>query len=778
MKKLCILGFILISLLCLYGHSEDFVIGNYSYLKYDHGFFNQMVQKMEDSHYNATIWEPSDEYNMGTTNNQIALLESSGIDSYLYDHITEFDNSGVITAISLHNLSLGNYWKFEAEFDNNSENIHTNENFYFYKFSINRPGNSNYLSETNDSWLCNPLNHTPGEIIDTLYNRWPSYYNGDNGESMDYHNVIGPEFEFAHESRYNNYNYLQGNKLYINFVYRLGENLNDSNCMKFGFRLYDTEADSVWSFVDLRNVKGPLVTNKLFTYTANQLANDDYSTPINEDYPNQFRQVTFYIDLAELYATGYYFNDNDELDERSPFNESYGNVSFRGIMPYVYWSGNHQIELDYIEIEDEIHRIVTDPVRTDSLVRNRLDDYSNIPSSAKFYTRDEPSFAHFDSYKRLQDIFGESSDISQNLITTINATKLDKKKYQSDKRYSHFTLFEDYTDAKELMIDFYPLRPEANWNNPYYNDLNSDSNDGVQFLIDWIVSANYRRAKIVAREKPFYVVPCTAGRWNRYSDCWDYYQYPTTNMMKCLQYLPLCYGVDGVIDFKLYSSALSDTTDVKYRWYALLDSDSSEPVPPQYEAIKQANAKLAIYGPILQDLEWIDATTISTGGLDIFDSNMYSTDEAFALGSDPYFSDTEIYIDPLNDNNYDLYNGYVHIGFFQDDENYPTYMLVNRRTDYVNGDATSMKDIDPETMMSEYNEQNSFREASSQFVEFDLDQNIIDEFGEYVSLFDPASKHSYYKNEDSEICVEIDPGEGIMLELASTLPNIITENLY
>lgn len=81
---------------------------------------------------------------------------------------------------------------------------------------------------------------------------------------MDYHNVIGPEFEFAHESRYNNYNYLQGNKLYIKYVYRLGENLNDYNCIKFGFRLYDTEAGSVWSFVDLRNVKGPLVlTNYL-----------------------------------------------------------------------------------------------------------------------------------------------------------------------------------------------------------------------------------------------------------------------------------------------------------------------------------------------------------------------------------------------------------------------------------------------------------------------------------------------------------------------------------
>lgn len=124
MKKLLFIGLMLISLICLYAHSEDFVIGNYSYLKPHHSFFNDMANKMEEAHYNATIWEPTDEYNMGTTNNKIALLESSGIKSFFYDHITEFDTPGVITAISLHNLSLGNYWRFEAEFDNYSEIIY------------------------------------------------------------------------------------------------------------------------------------------------------------------------------------------------------------------------------------------------------------------------------------------------------------------------------------------------------------------------------------------------------------------------------------------------------------------------------------------------------------------------------------------------------------------------------------------------------------------------------------------------------------------------------
>jgi len=247
-------------------------------------------------------------------------------------------------------------------------------------------------------------------------------------------------------------------------------------------------------------------------------------------------------------------------------------------------------------------------------------------------------------------------------------------------------------------------------------------------------------------------------------------------MMKCQHYLPLCYGVDGVVDFKLYSYEPSNTTDIEYIWYALIDSYNIQNTPPQFEAIKQANAKLAVYGPILKNLKWIDATTISTEGVDSFDNNIYYSGENIDLGVDPYFSQTDIKTSSIN-NNQDLYEGYVHIGYFKDDENYRTYMLVNRRTDYVTTASNSMKYITPADMMQGYAVQDSIIEASSQFVEFNINQDIAAEFGEYVALFDPASKQSYHKNESAKICVEIDPGEGIMLELASTLPEVITENI-
>ncbi len=771
MKKLLFIGLILISLICLYAHSEDFVIGNYSYLKPYHTFFEDMADKMEEAHYNATIWEPSDDSN---NSEKIDLLNGYGIDSFLYDQITNYDDNGEISAISLSNLSMGNFFQFDAEYDSLST-LNDSSNKYFYKFNITRPGSQ--LEETPDEyvWKCTPSPTSPdgGVIIDQLMYRWENASNNGNNSGINEgaFGYIGPEFEFANRNNFNDDSYLEGNKLYISFIYKIEDGADNQDCMKFGLKLKGHrpgEVEDSWQYVYLRNTKSPTEQNSMFTYTAAELLDDDYSSIANPSNPDGFRKVTFYLELEDLLLNDNQFLKGADTSRYGFVNDHHSNVCLKGIMPYVYWSGNHEIDLDYIEIKDSIYKILED--NTDEYIRNlvftRINQYDTTNRITKFYTKDEPWQTQFKSYNRLQDIF--LGDNTVNFMTT-NCLRNFQKPMGNGERYSHYEYFNQIAQPNEIMIDIYPVKPNSNWNEE------TDDNF-VQFHIDWWASANYRRAKIDADEKPFYTVPCTAGRWNTINECWDGYQYPTINMMKCLQYLPLCYGVDGVVDFKLYSYEPSNTTDVEYIWYALIDSYNIQNTPPQFEAIKQANAKLAVYGPILKNLEWIDATTISIEGVDSFDNNIYYSEENIDLGDDPYFSQTDIKTSSIS-NNQDLYEGYVHIGYFKDDENYPTYMLVNRRTDYVTTASNSMKYITPADMMQEYAVQNNIIEASSQFVEFNIDEDIAAEFGEYVALFDPASKHSYYKNESAEICVEIDPGEGIMLELASTLPDIITENI-
>ncbi len=772
MKKLLFIGLILISLICLYAHSEDFVIGNYSYLKPHQSFFNDMADKMEEANFNMTIWEPSN--SSTATNDKINTLYDNSIDSYLYDQITNFDNSGDISGISLRNLSMGNFYQFEAEYDRHST-LNNSDDRYFYHFNITRPGER--LGFNDYTWKCDPDSHDAGVIIDSLTYRWHEYYIGNNGACNNNPlSTIGKEFQFAYRNAFNDDNYLEGNKLYVSFIYKINDSADNSDCLTFALKLFGKrpgDLEDSWQNIEIGNTVSPEEENTMFTYTAAELLDDDYSSIANPSNPDGFRKVTFYLELEDLLLDDNQFLKGADTRSQGYLANMYANLRLKGIMPYVYWEGNHEIELDYVEIEDDIHKLLDDSTisNTATLIENRINQYINQNGVVRLYTKDEPTFTHFDSYKKLEQLF--SNDQNINILTTNNLESYVLKKNNGE-RFSHLNLFDIKTqqEAKEIMVDYYPLKSHANWNDPDSNNM------FIQFFIDWYASATYRRAKFIADDRPLYAVPCTTGRWDTVDSCWDYYQYPTINMVKCLQYLPLCYGVDGVIDYRLYSTSTAN----EVIWYALLDTEGGITETPQYEAIKQANAKLEVYGPILKDLEWIDATTISTNGIDDLhtgiNANIYNNNDEglFYSDSDPYFSTSDISINPDSDNN-DLYNGYVHIGFFKDTDNYPTYMLVNRRTDYVNGTATNMKYIDHETMTKEYDQQTDFIEASSQFVEFDLDQNIVDEFGEYVALFDPASKHSYYKNESAEICVEIDPGEGIMLELASTLPDVITENI-
>jgi len=264
MKKTFFIGLILISLICLYAHSEDFVIGNYSYLKPHHSFFNDMANKMEEAHYNATIWEPSDDSN---NSEKIDLLNGYGIDSFLYDQITNYDDNGEISAISLSNLSMGNFFQFDAEYDNLST-LNESSNEYFYKFNITRPGSQ--FEETLDDyvWKCTPgPNSSAGVIIDQLMYRWGDAANGTNStantNNPDY---IGQEFEFANRNNFNDDSYLEGNKLYISFIYKIEDGADNQDCMKFGLKLKGQrpgEVEDSWQYVYLRNTKSPTEQNSM-----------------------------------------------------------------------------------------------------------------------------------------------------------------------------------------------------------------------------------------------------------------------------------------------------------------------------------------------------------------------------------------------------------------------------------------------------------------------------------------------------------------------------------
>jgi len=153
-------------------------------------------------------------------------------------------------------------------------------------------------------------------------------------------------------------------------------------------------------------------------------------------------------------------------------------------------------------------------------------------------------------------------------------------------------------------------------------------------------------------------------------------------MNKCLQLLPLCYSADGIMDFtllankdNLYGSSYHRlaplTHGANYENIRVLEDDTA------FEHLTEANQKIAVYGPNLREQNWIDADCLMTSG----------GSEGVSLS--PFFlselrvkDPTELPlggIPPVPEVPYPHYTGYVQCGFYNDVQQAPSFMLVNRR---------------------------------------------------------------------------------------------------
>jgi len=91
------------------------------------------------------------------------------------------------------------------------------------------------------------------------------------------------------------------------FIYRINGDTDNQNCLSFGVKLKgqipeDSEDD--WHFYNIRNVKTPYSQNDLYTYTAAELLDDNYSTSADSTGTSGFRKVTFFINLESLIIDG------------------------------------------------------------------------------------------------------------------------------------------------------------------------------------------------------------------------------------------------------------------------------------------------------------------------------------------------------------------------------------------------------------------------------------------------------------------------------------------
>ncbi|MGI6198093.1 MAG: right-handed parallel beta-helix repeat-containing protein [Candidatus Cloacimonadaceae bacterium] len=791
MKKLTLT--ILTLLFCVLAQAVPFLIG--AYAQYDLYNYNAtsndiaLKEKLLESGYNAatiTIYdEDLDRLNslLGTFGRDVKTLLS---DKY-WNYQDQAPESG---KVGINRLANGNYLKMEAEymytFDANgnfkpdplsndpvNDPYGTKNDALNYVFAHPCGGRrSDVLYSNGHAWVCDQASgHQAGLALSNPRFRWKK-------ESEEYPRSIGKDLKFYSGALNDNYLYLTVAMKFSDLA------VEDTLVAKIKLKAL-TDADSRDMNEDYMINPDPDASSTYYEFTLEPvIAAADTIICDNVNYLNAGVKKDRWDNFLFEYKVKLPDLDSQPDLYNSLLVHNDDGYYFCHIVPEVHWYGNGKMELDYIILEDEYHR-QTGMEGADNKVFTMLDarlaqiNTSPYRNNILYYLgKGEPPQGHFSMYNKIDSHLGDA----YNLLTPVNLDGRDIMKTDNN-NYEHYLNFLTQAKPKTIAIDAYPLQEwsSKSWNLIQWND--SGSSKFVQKKIDSIlIKAYHSLAQAVrknndpdVRNTKIVYIPQIFGEYVSSQPenpkdgstpiipeiYWRYFK-PPQSMIKCLQFLPLCYSADGILDFTLLSR------EGKYNYYfrvAPLTHNYNytnlhvTPNNTAFENLTEANQKIAIYGPYLTGLKWENADCLMTtgGSNDITLSNFYLTSLKV---QDPNS------IPPGEDPILPSYNGYVQCGYYADNQSSPTFMLVNRRAVHriTAGNVVVGKNVDAE-----------FENANSQTVVFVPSAGASNHFGSDVALYDRYAGE-LYREGDSGINVSIGPGDGKMLEMCAILPDEVSEN--
>ncbi|MCK9243148.1 MAG: T9SS type A sorting domain-containing protein [Candidatus Cloacimonadaceae bacterium] len=678
-------------------------------------------------------------------------------------------------------LTTACYHKFEAEFvdeDNISSTDATDSRFWYgtrseflpnpnQRYGIKQP---NQDASNGYVWRYSPVQAPPGGVppipgvhsgfaYTNLTYRWQYRDEANNTATTR----VGKEFRVYKYS--NNY---AGNYFYISFKLKYDlANLQDlpDNTVLLEFMPSGYQYSG----------SGHSQTGTPLNHTnGTQSGNVTYLTKGNyNSYPVDyygFIMVELVISYADLLASGLMI---DEVPSSSRW-------LLVNLNPVVKYYDYDDFLLDYIEYEDHMHREMMQNYNTgfSSGITQRLNTL--IPAGyedmvTNIYTMDEPFQPHFDSYKRVQ------TKLQEDGIEPLTAIyDMHFRKYQMNsaapKFYDHIDNFKKSANPSIIMPDIYPIRADyvyQNWN-AGVDDLNYENS--LQWMLDNKLIAGYLSAKhreAGEPDRPFYPVVQTFGHWNR--NVWNSWILPPANMIKMLQYLPLCFDADGIFNYRLYGlqkvhggEVLGDYAAFNAQVYVSSfsapdpsqDSYGTPTVfPPVYNAIQEANAKINVYTTYLKgnNTTWQGSNTINvnsaTSGVSLAQMHMSEIDVCEPEPGEPAGP----------------YDGFVQCGYYLDGSGLPFFMVVNRRSNYFEPYGS----IQHPNMVPVTAYNSCFPAFSAQQVEFTPAASAHALFGTNLALYDPYDG-TIYPTEDLQSRVTLEPGDGRLLQMYSTLPAVVS----
>lgn len=732
MKRHLLVAILLMLLSPLLAASEDeYIIGAYTQYMLENAqkteeVFTDLGKLLSDMGYNTILYSTTHSSAInGRLEAALRALKKYELKSIIDDWGYRTDSSIGVTS-----MAYGNYLKLEAEYHYNAKKKsyeeekfeHDNAELHRYNmvFRHDVGSRSRYMPERYSNayaWVCDAAaGDKAGIAISEPVHRWKN-------ADAKIPQKLGSELRFFPAAN-------RDNRLYIRLALMWDEVPNDAKIAEIKLNVLNKVSKSK----NDQYIELPLTSAYPELYDT-VIANKDYNGICKD--PNTGAYIfEFYTPLtglgADIYTTAY---DGNFFDH---------------ISPTLHWFGEGLLAIDYIELEDELHRSLrVDDHPMKAALDKRLQDIAQLPHSetiSHFYGKDEPPQGHFSAFNELENYLEGKS---MRLITATNVLNAGYQKAGGLPAYSHYELFLEQADPNIVMLDAFALLEFGagpgtfiRWNKSLKHRL------FIQNKLDDMVLDHYLKLARLVKHSPrhkdtqLFFVPQSFGEkiLPRKSREWLYFM-PPLSMLKCLKLLPLCYAADGIIDFALTSTREEQMPfrDDFYNRLTPIDRDGDYQNPRMMEDehfkqnIAEANAKIKVYGPIIRKLNWQDAYCIDGRG------------KTQKPGSEIIKSISVPKTDRAS------YRGYVQCGEYIDDEGMPTIMLVNRR-------AVLKKKARPSLVG--WKVERDFENAPDQTVRITLNPLNNQAYG----LYDPFTNNLYVSN-NLEFDVNIAAGDGALLQI-------------
>ncbi len=717
---LCLLAICLIPLYAF--HSEPFPLGTYSYLHNDNRFYSEhrdeMIAYMQDLGFNINIIQ--------TTNSESDLssllqaLDRAKIDAVLTDKQWSNDPKDP-RRFSVVALSTSNYQRFEAEFTDSRE-VKKGDNLeprFWY-------GNSNVTKRTGrviqdpqasyeHAWQVKREEDEAGWAYTDINMRWPDR----KGNTVKLYDEI--RFHKRHLET-------KSDKDSLYLIYRikisnLAPNVAD-NTPLLSFQLYahlGGKHEFAEKTIATSSVEGKNEERTYFTLADFKALGS----------PEGYIDLPFTISYNDLRASGIMTDDVDNNPETPAHWWWY---IFRHFAPGLYWHGNCDLSLDYIDIEDEIHRDLRQNYAfykkgiNDRLRAHRALDGGNVIRYT--YGMDEPFQTHLSSFNLIQSMIEKDNPplCSATYDVYHREFKLDNK----DNWWNFADLSREIAQPKIMMPDIYPIAPGI----LYEPDAGENF---YQNVLDQRLLKGYRESKHYVSqdtERKFYPIVQVFGNWG--GSRWRSWILPPGATQKTLLFLPLCYGAHGLYQYQL-QGFIDSSAAGNYAPVTAIDYDENKKIDYIYDVVKEVNHRLLSLGTELLAWDWLGATTAMTY------SNYPELDYA---GSG--IRKLRV-VEACNGS----YEGYIEAGLYAKDSSDYAIFVVNRRSNefHPNEKYATPDFVSPEDYPKAYTE------CDPQTFKVTFDRSI-----KHPALLDLETEE-LYKARRRRVKIQIPAGEAKLLKV-------------